>query len=573
MSYTVSHSIIDTLAAYWVKYIFGIPWDAVDSVLDAVRIQEQIQFVQVRHEESWALACSAYGKLTGELSVCMWTSWPWAIHLLNGLYDAKVDRSPVLAITWQCATKLHGSDFFQEIDHIKLFDDVAVFNQMAVSAEQFPRLIADACKAAIIHQWVAHINIPIDISMLSIPKQPIYTFGHTRQTTAPHGQLQQAAELIDSASKVMFLIGRWSRAAGDEIMLLAEKLHAPVIHALPAKDVAIDHPYKCGGCGLLGTPAGDAAMQWCDMIVMIGTSFPYSSFYPHHKVKSIQIDLNPWQIHKRYPVDIWLVWHAKEIVWSLVDMVEQKSDTSFVQKVQKSREKRNTQELKKEQSSAELLKPQRLAKTVWALADDDAIFVVDTGAVTVRGARNIHMRGTQRFSVSANLGTMAYSMSWAIGAAFAYPDQQVIALSGDGSMGMLMGDFITAVAHDLNIKIVVFNNAKLGLIQMEQEVHGMPEYMTALDNPDYAKFAECCGGVWYTVHKADELEWVLTTAFAHTRAAIINVHIDGEELTVPPSINLKQAMWFAQAKAKEVFGKWDKKWGIWVLVDMVKQLF
>jgi len=569
--YTVSHSIIDTLTEYRVKYCFGIPGDAIDSIIDAIRTQEVIEFIQVRHEESGSLASSAYGKLTGELSVCMGTSGPGAIHLLNGAYDAKMDRAPMLLITWNPATHLLGTDYFQEIDHIKLFDDVTVFNQMAVSADQFPRLIADACKAALVHQWVAHINIPIDISMQKIKNTPITPRWAWRKTIAAAKDISHASQIINAATKPMIMIGRWSRFAEKEIAALAEKIQAPIIHALPAKDIAVGHPHKCGGSGLLGTPAWDVAMQGTDCLIMIGTSFPYSAFYPQNKISSVQIDLHPEQINKRYPVDIWLVGHADQTLWALLPQLTAKEDSTFLSKVQKSRTSRSEDESKKETSLASPLKPQRLAYEAWEKADDNAIFVVDTGAVTVWWARNLKLRWTQKFTVSANLWTMAYSMSGALGAALAYPDRQIIALSGDGSMGMLMGDFVTAVKHKLNINVIVFNNGKLGLIQMEQEVHGMPEYMTALANPDYAQFAQCCGGSWYTVNTPDELDAVLTQAFADPLPSIINVHIDPEELTRPPHITLKQAMWFAEAKAKEIMGAGDKDGWLEVIKEIIDQ--
>ncbi len=571
MSYTVSHSIIDTLSAYWVKYCFGIPGDAIDSIIDAIRVQDQIEFVQVRHEETGSLASSCYGKLTGELTVCMGTSGPGAIHLLNGAYDAKMDRAPMLIISGQPSTDLLGSDFFQEIDHLKLFDDVTVFNQMAVSPKQFPRLIADACKAALTHQWVAHLNIPIDISLSKIPKHPITPRWNWRKTVAPHTEMVRAAEVINNSKKPMLLIGRWSRGADEQIIALSEKLNAPIIHALPAKEVALWHPHKCGGTWLLGTPAGDVAMQGTDCLIMIGTSFPYAAFYPQKRVSSVQIDISPQQINKRYPVDVWLVGYADLTIQWLLPHVLAQDDINFLNKVQKSRSSRSASESKPETSSADPLKPQRLAYQTWLHADDDAIFVVDTGAVTVRWARNLKLRWAQKFSVSANLGTMAYSMSGAIGAAFAYPERQVIALSGDGSMGMLMGDFVTAVKHKLNLNVVVFNNGKLWLIQMEQEVHGMPEYMTDLTNPDYAKFAECCGGAGYTVSDPEQLADTLQAAYADPLPTIINVHIDPEELTRPPHITLKQAMWFAQAKTKEIFGAGDKDGWIEVIKEIIDQ--
>lgn len=477
----------------------------------------------------------------------------------------------MLIITGQPSTDLLGSDYFQEINHLKLFDDVTVFNQMAVSAKQFPRLVADACKAALTHQWVAHLNIPIDISLTKISKKEITPRWAWRKTVAPQIEMVRAAEVINASSKPMLMIGRWSRGADEQIIALSEKLNAPIIHALPAKEVARWHPHKCGGSWLLGTPAGDVAMQGTDCLIMIGTSFPYAAFYPQKRISSIQIDLSPQQINKRYPVDVWLVGSADLTVQWLLVHVDSKSDSSFLTKVQKSRSSRSASESKPETSTATPIKPQRLAYEIWQEADDDAIFVVDTGAVTVRWARNLKLRWDQKFTVSANLGTMAYSMSGAIGAAFAYPERQVIALSGDGSMGMLMGDFVTAVKHNQNLNVVVFNNGKLWLIQMEQEVHGMPEYKTELANPDYAKFAECCGGAGYTVTDPDLLAWVLQEAYTNPLPSIINVHVDPEELTRPPHITLKQAMWFAEAKTKEIFGAGDKDGWLHVVKEIIDQ--
>ncbi len=569
MAYTVSHSILEVLAQYWVKYMFWIPWDAVDSIIDSVRQQDVIEFIPVKHEESGALACSAYGKLTWELSVCMWTSWPWAIHLLNGLYDAKVDRSPVLAITWQASTALLGSDYFQEIDHIKLFDDVAVFNQMLISEEQMPRLLADACKAALVHQWVAHINIPIDISMKKIHRHLSKAWWTSWQTMAVDKDIQSAASLINSAEKPLIFIWRWARYSRKEIIWLAEKIKAPILHSLPAKWICSGHAHSCWWCWLLGTPAWDIAMQWCDLLIMVWTSFPYSSFYPQNNIPALQIDLLPQQIWKRYPVDVWLVWHASPILSSLLSHVSWKENTSFLERVQTSWENWKADEVAVEVSQKTPLKPQTLTKAVWNFAKDDAIFVVDTWAVTVWWARNLYLKPEQEFTVSANLWTMAYSLSWAIWVSFAYPWRQIIALSWDGSMWMLMGDFITAVKHQLPIVVIVYNNWKLWLIQMEQEVHGMPEYMTQLANPDFADFARCCWWHGFTIDQPDMMEVVLEEALNLWKPCIVDVTVSWEELTVPPHITLKQAMWFAEAKMKEFFGKGDKSWWPWVLFDML----
>ena len=293
-------------------------------------------------------------------------------------------------------------------------------------------------------------------------------------------------------------------------------------------------------------------MADCDLLVMVGTAFPYAAFYPDNDIKAIQID-------KRFPPDIGLVGDAQPILAVLFGLVKKKKDRSYLESVLEKRKEVVEHQHKEETSDHIPLRPQRLAATISKLADDDAIFVCDTGTVTVRGARNVYLHGTQRFTTSANLGTMAYSMSGALGAGFVYPDRQVIAISGDGSMGMLPGDFITAVKHNLPIKVIVFNNGKLGLIQMEQEAHGFPEYAVQLANPDYADFARCCGGEGYMIKTIEELEPTLKKALASPHACIVDVFTNPEELTMPSKVELAHTLGFITSKAKEFFGAGDKE--------------
>lgn len=554
---TVCEALLEVLAAHGVKYIFGIPGDAINELIEAIRKQDRIRFIHVMHEESGAFAAAAQAKLSGGLAVCAGTAGPGAVHLLNGLYDAKKDHAPVLAITGQSDTSLLGSSAHQEVNLTALFNDVSVYNEMLVDPEQMPGLAIAACQAAIARRSVAHINIPANVSSMRtkhVDTQKIH--GRSNSRLVPLlSDLKAAAALINRSEKICMLIGIGAKEAVTDLLQLAELIYSPIVKALRGKDVLPDmHPLTLGGIGLLGTEPSYRAMKHCDLLIMIGTDLPYVEFYPGKDVPVIQIDNDAQQIGRRHPVSVPLVGDAKQTLNELISLVAKKHNDAFLRDCQHHKQRWIKLQEEKELSDAVPIHPQRLARSISDLASENAVICCDTGAVTVWGARNFRIKGTQQFTLSGGLASMAFALPAAIGAQLLYPEKQVIALCGDGGFAMLMCDFATAVRYKLNIKVIVFNNSKLGLIQMEEEAKsGNPEYETSLHDPDYAAYAIACGGEGFTVKTPLELDAALSAALKTPKPCIVNVFINMGELTLPPKINAMEAFNFIKAKIKETF--------------------
>lgn len=563
----VAETLLDILAEAGVRTLYGIPGDAINTLIDAIRRQDTIRFVQVRHEESGAFAAAAHAKLTGELGVCVGTAGPGAIHLLNGLYDAKMDHAPVLAITGQVETSLVGTDYHQEVDLATLFKDVAAFNQVVMTPEQMPHVAVHAVQAALSGRTVAHLSLPVDVASAKVPdpdRRHVPFTGNARSIPCEE-ELDRAAAILNDADTVAILAGIGCRGARAELMRVAERLRAPIVKTLRAKDLfPDDHPQAAGYLGLLGTRPGVDAVEGCDALLLAGTDFPYHAFYPEG-VPAVQIDIEATRLGRRYPVDVGLAGHAAPTLAALESRLEQKMDGSLIESVREGVADWNEKMARKETSEDVPLHPQAVARAVGEAAADDAIFVADTGAVTVWSSRNLKLRGEQRFTLSSALASMAFALPGAIGAQIAYPGRQVIALAGDGGFSMLMPDFATAVKYELPITVVVFNNHKLGLIQMEQEVQGFPEFQTHLHDIDFTAVARACGGEGARVRTLADLRSSLAEALASPRPWVLDVEVNPEERTMPPRIELEQAVGFGVAKVKEFLGKGDKDGGPSVL--------
>lgn len=553
---TVSDLILQILAAAGVRQIFGIPGDAINGLVDAVRRQTRIEFVQVRHEEAGAFAASAQAKLTGRLAVCTGSAGPGAIHLLNGLYDADRDHAPVLAITGQVDTGEAGTDYHQEVDLYTLFNDVAAFNQVIVRPEHVARLAVRACSAALAHRGVAHLSLPVDIA-----RQPLQRLreqapirAHRPAGVPADADLAAAAKLLAAARRVAILAGIGCRDAGAELISVAERLRAPVVRSLRAKEVLPDeHPLSAGGLGALGSRPGVEAMATCDALLMVGTDFPYREFLPQ-AAPAVQIDIDPTRIGKRYPVEVGLTGDAALTLRALAERLDSRADGRFLERIQQRMRDFRQDSRKAELSDHAPLRPQRLAATIGRLAGDDAVFTCDTGTVTIWAARHLHLRGTQRFTLSSSLASMGFALPAAIGAQLGWPDRQVIALAGDGGLTMLMGEFVTAVKYHLPIKVVVFNNGRLGLIRMEEEAEGIPDFQTDLLNPDFAAVARACGGAGFTVAEPAALEDTLRQALDTDAPCIVDVTVNPDELPLPPRIPPSQALGYGIAKTRELLG-------------------
>ena len=566
---TVAELLIEALAEHGVTQVWGVVGDALNPVTDAIRREDRVEWVGVRHEEAAAFAASAQAQLTDRLAVCMGTVGPGAIHLLNGLYDAKKSHAPVLAICGQVPREDIGSDFFQEVDNDALFADVAVFNRTVTSVDQLPLLIEQAGNAALHERGVAVLTLPGDVGGLDLPKHTaVPRFVEEMPRPAPDAEaVRAAADALNAAGSVALLVGQGARHARTEVLALAERLSAPMVLTLKAKEgLEADNPYEVGQSGLIGNHATKIAFDECDALVMVGTDFPYKAFLPTGKTV-VQLDLRGTHIGRRTPVDHPLVGDAKAGLEELLPLLEPKQDTKLLDKARSSYDGwRERQQhfadpdyerkpvgllRRKVDNPEDRVRPELLAAMIDRHAAADTIFTSDTGMSTVWLSRFVRMTGTRRLVGSYNLGSMANAMPQALGAAGLDRSRQVVAFCGDGGLSMLMGDLITAVSHDLPVKLVVFDNGRLGMVKLEMEQVGLPEYGTVLHNPDFAKVAEAVGMRGIRVEDPHDVEAGVREALAHDGPVLLDVLTNPDEIAVPPKPTLEQGWGFAIAKGKE----------------------
>ncbi len=560
---TTADVLIERLLDWGVRVVFGLPGDGINGIMEALRArQDRISFVQVRHEEAAAFMACGYAKYTGQLGVCLATSGPGAIHLLNGLYDAKMDGAPVLALTGQTYHDLIGTRYQQEVDLLALYKDVAVFNQQVLGAGHVSALVDAGCRAALSLRGVAHITCPIDVQEQQIKddkpsakKVPGHTSDAWRvPTVVPcDADIRAAADVINAGKKVVILAGQGALGAGDELEQLAERLAAPIVKPLLGKaTVPDDSPYTTGGIGLLGTEPSEVAMEQCDTLLMVGTSFPYLEFYPKHDgCRGVQIDRDPSRLGLRFPVEVGLCGDAKATLHALMPHLVRRDDQSFLKKAQTGmkdwRQKMHNQAGREDMP----MKPQVVAEALSDLLADDAILSTDCGTVTAWAARHIQMKRGQRFGVSGNLATMAPGLPYAIAAQIAYPGRQSVAFVGDGGFTMLMGEFATAVKYRLPVKVVIIKNNTLGMIKWEQMVFlGNPEYGVSLEPIDFVRFAEACGAVGFRCERPDDVRAALEATLLADGPAICEAIVDPFEPPMPARTTVKQAMHLAEALAK-----------------------
>ncbi len=568
-----SEILAEALIDWNVDVVFGLPGDGINGFIEALRVrQDKIKFVLVRHEESAALMSCAYAKYTGKIGICVATSGPGAIHLLNGLYDAKADNIPVLAITGSTFSDIMNSGFLQDVNLVQLFSDVASYNTMINVPEQAEMAVDLACRTALSRKGVSHINIPVDVQEKKLKgnysrhKVPGHTSDIFDSFALPNKRLiEKAAQILNRGSKIVILVGQGALNASKEVLAVAEKLNAPIIKALLGKAVVPDdHPLSLGGIGMLGTDPSSDAMKEIDTLLIIGSSFPYMEYLPKPgQAKGIQIDIKSEKIGLRYPIEIGLVGDSKTVLSELLPLLNDKKGTNnniiknnhknnkndvsnirlrFLQSMQKSMEKWN--KIMKEQGNRydNPIKPQVIANAVSEELKDNAIVSADSGNNTVWAARFLKMRDGMKFSVSGSLATMACGLSYAIAAKIAFPDRQSIAFVGDGGFTMLMGEFATAVQYKLPIKIIILKNNLLGMIRWEQIAFlGNPEYAVEFSSIDYAKFAEACGGKGYTIKKVEEVKSIIKMAMREEEElpTIVEAYIDPYELPLPPKVNME----------------------------------
>ncbi len=554
---TLAESLIATLSAAGVKRIYGIVGDSLNGITDTMRRQKTIEWVHVRHEEVAAFAAGADAHVTGELAVCAGSCGPGNLHLINGLYDCHRSSVPVLAIAAHIPSAEIGSDYFQETHPEFLFQGCSYYCQLVSTPAQMPRALETAMTTAIARRGVAVIVLSGDVAIqsgehLSAPaayQKPV------KPLTRPLDRdLDRLAELLNESDRITLLCGAGCADAHDELVKLGERLKAPMVHALRGKEyIEYDNPYDVGMTGLLGFSSGYYAMLGCDVLLMLGTDFPYRQFYPT-EAKIVQIDIRGEKLGNRAPLTMGLVGDVQSTIAALLPRLREKSDRTFLDKALRHYQasRKDLDDLTVGRAGHKPIHPQYLARMLSDAAADDAIFTCDVGMATVWAARYLKMNGKRRLLGSFNHGSMANAMPQAIGAQAAFPGRQVISLSGDGGFTMLMGDLLTLTQMQLPVKVVVFHNGKLSLVDLEMKSVGYLPTGVDLKNPDFAKMAEAVGILGIRVEDPADLEQAISRALAHRGPALLDVLTNPEELSMPPKIELQQAYGFGLFALKAV---------------------
>jgi pyruvate dehydrogenase (quinone)/pyruvate oxidase len=564
MGKIASELLVERLIDWGVDVVFGLPGDGINGIMEGLRRhRDRIRFLLVHHEEAAAFMATAYAKSTGRLGVCLATSGPGGLHLINGLYDAKLDHVPVLAITGMQATSQLGTGYQQEVHLDRVFMDLCVYNQMVHVPVSIPTLVDIAVKSAISKMGVSHLTFPVDMQEAPADLKPYEGGLGTARTpeTAPtynpprvvptEQDLKRAAEVLNRGEKVAMLVGVGALRARDQVLAAADLLASPIIKTLPGKAVVPDdHPLSVGGLGLLGTRPSEEAMDGADTVFMVGTNFPYTRFLPEDR-PAVQIEIDPARVGNRMPVGVPLVGEAAETLLGLLPLLRRKENRKFLERAQEEKRKWNEDMAALESPEREPIQPQYLMRCIDRHASDDAILCTDSGTIATWAARHFDIRGDRVFYLSGNLATMAPGLPYAIGAQVAHPGRQCIAFVGDGGFAMLMAEFHTACWHQLPIKVVVCNNGLLGQILWEQMALGYPEYGVRFQtHMDFAPWAQSCGGFGTRVEKVGDVQPAIRDALDFDGPALIDVAVNPDEPPLPPKIRYEEAKSFAESFLK-----------------------
>ncbi|HVB05298.1 MAG TPA: thiamine pyrophosphate-dependent enzyme [Acidimicrobiales bacterium] len=562
MAKIAAEALIERLIDWGVDTIFGLPGDGINGIMEGLRRhQDKIRFVLVQHEEAAAFMATGYAKSTGRLGVCLATSGPGAIHLLNGLYDAKLDHQPVLAITGTQESQMLGTGYQQEVALEKLFMDVAEYDEMIRVPVQVPTLVDLACRHALSRRTVAHLTIPTDIQIADAGANPWEAvapavISPTSPAFLPPPGLPRAEDLaaaaavLNAGEKVVMLVGAGALHAREEILKVAELLGSPVVKTLSGKAaVPDDHPLTLGGIGLLGTAPSIDAMEGCDTLFMVGTNFPYTKYLPEPgKCRVVQIEADPIRAGNRIATEVPVVGDAREGLAALAPLLQRKDERSFLEGLQSAMGEWNKKMEGLESITHDPIQPQHLMRVIDRLASDDAILASDSGTIATWAARHFDIRGGRRFYLSGNLASMAPGLPYTIANQLAHPGRQCIAFVGDGGFAMLMAELATAARYELPVKIIVNNNGALGQILWEQLVLGYPEFgVRYAQRLDFAPWAEACGARGIRVDKCDELEGAIAEAFAFRGPALVDVSVNPDEPPMPGKVDYEQAKGFVKA--------------------------
>jgi pyruvate dehydrogenase (quinone) len=556
---TVADQFAETLAAAGVKRIYGIVGDSLNGLTDAIRRQGKIKWIHLRHEEVAAFAAGADAHLSGSLAVCAGSCGPGNLHLINGLFDCHRSRVPVLAIAAHIPSAEIGSGYFQETHPETLFKECSHYCELVSNANQMPRSVEIAIREAVGKHGVSVIVIPGDVALqraIDAPPPASLDLLPARPLVVPQSAgLKALADLLNGADRVTVLCGAGCAGAHVQLLALGEKLKSPMVHALKGKEhVEWDNPYDVGMTGLIGFSSGYFAMNDCDMLLMLGTDFPYRQFYPQGTARIAQVDIRPEQLGRRVPINLGLVGDVGATLDALLPLLKEKTDRrrldQAVEHYQKVRKRLD--DLAVGSSGSKRIHPQQVAKALSDLADEEAVFTCDVGLPTVWAARYLAMNGKRRLVSSFWHGSMANAMAQAIGAQAAFPKRQVISLSGDGGFTMLMGDFLSLSQLGLPVKVVVFNNGALGFIELEQKSTGFLDFGTEFKNPNFAAMAEAVGIRGIRLEDPADVQRGIATALAHDGPVLIDAVVNRQELAIPPKITIEMAKGFTLYMVKAV---------------------
>lgn len=565
---TVADLLIDTLATAGVKRVWGLPGDSLNGITESLRVSDQVEWIGVRHEEVGALAACADADVTQSLSVCAGSCGPGNLHLINGLFEAQRAKVPMLAIAAQIPSSELGLGYFQETHPESLFKPCSDYCELVSHADQLPRVLETAMRSAVLNRSVSVIVLPGDVALSEAPiKKSQWTDPVLPVVTPPSQRLDEIAEYLNGQKKVAMLCGYGCLGAHDEVVALAEKLKAPIVHALRGKNaVEFDNPYDVGMTGLIGFSSGYKTLKECDCLLVLGSNFPYRDFYPDHG-NVIQIDIRAHHLGRRTPLKWGLVGDVKATIEALLPRLEDHDNSRFLEACQKHYKKarEGLDDLAVPSKEGYALHPQHIVARASALAAEDAAFTCDVGEPTVWAARYLEMNGKRHLTGSFTHGSMAIALPMALGIQAAQPERQVISLSGDGGLSMLMGDVITLRERKLPVKVIVFNNSLLGFVAMEMKAAGYIDDTTKYDNINYADMANALGVKGIRVDKAADLDEALSEAFNHDGPVIVDVWTAAQELSLPPQVKAQQAKGFSLYMLRAVMsGRGDE------LIDLAR---
>ncbi len=545
-----NEALVKALQAWDIDHLYGIPGDSIDAVVDSLRtVRDQFKFYHVRHEEVASLAAAGYTKLTGKIGVALSIGGPGLIHLLNGMYDAKMDNVPQLILSGQANSTALGTKAFQETNLQKLCEDVAVYNHQIEKGDNVFEIVNEAIRTAYEQKGVAVVICPNDLLTEKIKDTTNKPVDTSRPTVVSpkYKDIKKAVKLINKSKKPVMLIGVGAKHAKDELRAFVEAAKIPVVHSLPAKTILPDdHPYSIGNLGKIGTKTSYQTMQDADLLIMVGTNYPYVDYLPKKNIKAIQIDTNPKNIGHRFNINVGIVGDSKIALHQLTENIKHVAERPFLNKTLERKAVWDKWMEQDKNNNSKPLRPERLMASINKFIKDDAVISADVGTATVWSTRYLNLGVNNKFIISSWLGTMGCGLPGAMASKIAYPNRQAIAIAGDGAFQMVMQDFATAVQYDLPLTVFVLNNKQLAFIKYEQQAAGELEYAVDFSDMDHAKFAEAAGGKGYTIKSASEVDAIVEEALAQDVPTIVDVYVDPNAAPLPGKIVNEEALGYGK---------------------------